>query len=644
MKDADIYKAIFERPERAMAVIDSRTGYFADANDAFCRITYSDRNTLLSQKDIQFLFKDKVREKDLEQYQQTIMGDSNPFTGHCQLQNGSGGIIYLKIKIVPHITENHTLLILEDITASAFSIEEWKERGQLYEYLFDFAPVGLWEEDLSGVVGYLRSMGLDKLSYSESLAYFNAYPDVVHRCLCLTKITNVNRSVLERLDIPDKSCCLTTLDQFITTRKSFNAVKQYYASLCTTSDMMLAEMDGSTAAGKHYDILIKWQITPAMKRNGYHRIIVSTIDITSLKETQKKFEETLARAQTIVDTIDGIIWTADPRSLRINFISEKIKEITGYPRRFFLGKKIFDFDIDFFTDKHIMNTFRENIIKGVPGTLEYRIKTQTGIIKWLQINTSFIKVRDQISLILAVVVDITNLKQSKEDLRHSLAILSEQNKRFMEVSYIVSHNLRSHSSSILGLCDLIKETNKTEEQKEYLQLLSDAAERLHNATEGLDQGTHAQVALNEVRESLNLREYIDKSYQRITGIYRKKDVVFRNNVQESVWINFSRPYMENVLFNLISNAVKYSRPDRKPEIQVDFFSTQKVLKVTDNGIGIDLTEKRKYLFGLFKTFSTDRSSKGIGLYITRNQVEAMGGKIEVESEPDKGSCFKIYFQ
>ena len=641
MKDANIYKEIFNLYERAAAVVNCKTGHFTDVNDAFCLITKSDRKTLLSQKDIQFVLKDQLRANDLEAYQRAIRSARNPFVQYYQLQNSVKGSSYLKVRA---ITKNHVLLILEDIPETTSFVEEWKERGQLYEYLFEFAPVGLWEEDLSLVAGYLRSIGSDQFAFDEAVAFFDAHPEVVNRCLSLTKITNVNRSVLERFGVSDKSWCMTTLDKFITTTKSFNSAKQYYASLFASPDMMTAEMDGTTPAGKHYDILMKWQITPAMKRNGYRQIIVSTIDITRLKETQKRLEEALARAQTIVDTIDGIIWTADPQSFRINFISKKIKTITGYPREMFLGKKIFDFDIDFFSDPDIMNEFRENIAKGIPGTLEYRIKTQTGAIKWLQINISFIKTDNQVSLILAVVVDITNLKQSKEDLHHSLAMLSEQNKQLMEISYIISHNLRSHSSNILGLCDLINDINTTDEQQEYLRLLSDAAVRLHNATEGLGQGASVQINRNETREFLNLREYINKSYRQLTRVYRKKDIVFRNNVPASVTISFCKTYMENVLFNLISNAIKYSRPDRRPEIQVDFFGDQKVLKVTDNGIGIDLAEKQKYLFGLFKTFSTDPGSKGTGLYITRNQVEAMGGKIEVESEPDKGSCFKIYFQ
>ena len=69
----------------------------------------------------------------------------------------------------------------------------------------------------------------------------------------------------------------------------------------------------------------------------------------------------------------------------------------------------------------------------------------------------------------------------------------------------------------------------------------------------------------------------------------------------------------------------------------------KVLSISDNGLGIDLKKHKNALFGMYKTFHKNQNARGIGLFITKNQVEAMGGKIEVSSELNKGTTFKIYF-
>ena len=103
-------------------------------------------------------------------------------------------------------------------------------------------------------------------------------------------------------------------------------------------------------------------------------------------------------------------------------------------------------------------------------------------------------------------------------------------------------------------------------------------------------------------------------------------------------------YYIGIFLNLISNAIRYCHPDRKPEITIDFYTEKdkKVLQISDNGIGIDLNKNGDKIFGMYKTFSTNSDSKGIGLFITKNQIDAMGGSIYVESEPNIGTTFKIY--
>ncbi len=69
-----------------------------------------------------------------------------------------------------------------------------------------------------------------------------------------------------------------------------------------------------------------------------------------------------------------------------------------------------------------------------------------------------------------------------------------------------------------------------------------------------------------------------------------------------------------------------------------------MLEFADNGLGMDLNRYGDRLFGLYQRFHGNKEGKGLGLYMTRSQIIAMGGKIEVESEPGKGTTFKIYFK
>lgn len=101
--------------------------------------------------------------------------------------------------------------------------------------------------------------------------------------------------------------------------------------------------------------------------------------------------------------------------------------------------------------------------------------------------------------------------------------------------------------------------------------------------------------------------------------------------------------MESIMLNLLSNSIKYSSPERTAKIH--FYTEIKnntiMLVITDNGLGIDLEKHGHKLFGLNNTFHRHVDSKGVGLYMTKIQIEAVGGSITVESEVDRGTTFKI---
>ena len=103
--------------------------------------------------------------------------------------------------------------------------------------------------------------------------------------------------------------------------------------------------------------------------------------------------------------------------------------------------------------------------------------------------------------------------------------------------------------------------------------------------------------------------------------------------------------MESVLLNFTTNAIKYAHPERSPIIEFGFAieNGRKVLTISDNGLGIDLDRHGELLFGLYKTFHKRQDAQGIGLYITKNQIEAMKGKVVVSSKVGEGTTFKIVF-
>lgn len=105
------------------------------------------------------------------------------------------------------------------------------------------------------------------------------------------------------------------------------------------------------------------------------------------------------------------------------------------------------------------------------------------------------------------------------------------------------------------------------------------------------------------------------------------------------------PYLTSIFMNLLTNSIKYKSPQRalKINIKAEILGNRTIIGFKDNGLGIDLEKNAKNLFGMYKTFHNNEDAKGVGLFISKNQMEAMNGKIEVRSTVNKGSTFYLYF-
>ena len=110
-------------------------------------------------------------------------------------------------------------------------------------------------------------------------------------------------------------------------------------------------------------------------------------------------------------------------------------------------------------------------------------------------------------------------------------------------------------------------------------------------------------------------------------------------------IQYPKIYLQSILYNLISNSLKYTRKEVIPVIQISSFTKNNhtYLTVSDNGLGIDLNKFGKSLFQFKKSFHSGYDSKGIGLYLIRNQIEDLGGSIFAESEVENGTTITVGF-
>ena len=179
---------------------------------------------------------------------------------------------------------------------------------------------------------------------------------------------------------------------------------------------------------------------------------------------------------------------------------------------------------------------------------------------------------------------------------------------------------------------------------EVFQMLNHASDGLFKTVENLKENI-VLSANNERTEYIDLSEYVDKSVKAINAQILLLGVSVETEFCESNIIKGIPAYIDSILINLLSNAIKYRSSNRKLKISISTTDDENsvFMKISDNGLGIDLKKYGNKVFGLNNTFHSNSDANGKGLYITKSQIEALGGTITLESVPDKGTTFYLSF-
>ncbi|MEO6287487.1 MAG: PAS domain S-box protein [Dyadobacter sp.] len=247
---------------------------------------------------------------------------------------------------------------------------------------------------------------------------------------------------------------------------------------------------------------------------------------------------------------------------------------------------------------------------------------------------------------LGIATDISEIKNAAQEKQSLLEIATDQNERLKNFAYIVSHNLRSHMGNIDMTVSLFVDENQQMADNEMILLLQMAITNLKDTIANLNEVVLMNTSFNEKLIPIDLALAINTAIQTVFQLARDASVSIINNVAGDIRILGFPAYIESVLLNFITNGIKYHSPERKGEVRFSAIRAGKyiVLKIQDNGLGINLKQHGSKLFGMYKTFHGNKDARGIGLFITKNQIETMGGRIEVESEVNEGTTFTLYLK
>ena len=253
--------------------------------------------------------------------------------------------------------------------------------------------------------------------------------------------------------------------------------------------------------------------------------------------------------------------------------------------------------------------------------------------------------KNEIIGFLGVAADITERKKVENEIRSLLSITEKQNDRLKNFAHIVSHNLRSHSGGISGLIELLQLEYPDFASNELLTLLNTSSQNLKQTVEDLTEVVKVNLT-NEELQHIQLSKVIEKNIKSLSSQISRAGIKILNEIPNAIQIQGIPAYVDSIVLNMITNVIKYKSEDRESFLRIYYEekSTSLTLFFQDNGLGIDLKKHGDKLFGMYKTFHRHDDSRGIGLFLTKNQVESMGGKITVESEVNIGTTFKITFK
>lgn len=251
-----------------------------------------------------------------------------------------------------------------------------------------------------------------------------------------------------------------------------------------------------------------------------------------------------------------------------------------------------------------------------------------------------------LAFVIGYGVDITDRKKMEEEQNILLERLSFQNTQLIDFCNIVTHNLRGPLNNISMLVDLVADSDCQEEQQEMLGKLKPVIEGLKSTFNELVETIQIKQDLEIKSKVVNLEDCLKKTMAGLEMEVLKAKTQLNVHFLEAPELYFPPKYVASIFHNLISNALKYRSPDRVLNIDVSTYKkgSSTFLTVKDNGLGIDLGKHKDDVFKIGKVFHGHANAKGLGLYMTKSQVEVMGGSIEVESEVNKGACFRIEFK
>ncbi len=397
---------------------------------------------------------------------------------------------------------------------------------------------------------------------------------------------------------------------------------------------------------------VKIMDSPIIDQDGRTVGVIATAqDIGPEKRYQEHLKKNREQLDKLMQTVPGAVFMMEldqKGQVTFPYISRAISKLQGNLSPEKLKKSADPAFAEVHPEDVVM--LRQAIGQAVASdlselNLEYRVNGEPpGTYRWNRVRSQPEKTPDGKIVWYGIFEDIDKAKKASEEHQQLLHKATDQNIRLKDFSFMVSHNLRSSVSNLMGLMQMLRSDPGN---PEYFEMLGTTADRLNSTLASVSELVNFENNLDmQDWVPCNLLETVTRVIELNNDTIHRKGIQFLVGIPDDLYISSVPAYLDSIFHNLITNAIKYGTTKDKKTI--DIIAKQENGKVAvyvrDYGIGIDLTRHSHKIFKLGGRLHQDSRGEGLGLFMTKHQIEALGGSIDVESEEHYGSTFIVTFE
>lgn len=574
---------------------------------------------LYGYKPIDFLINNKLwfelihpDDKHLASNEDEILRRGEPVNSTYRIIHKNGSVRWVEKKIIPGLNESGTLVRVDGITRD-ITLRKQKEEAQLetdarYRQIVENAQEGIWTIDVNNKTNFVNQKMADLLGY--------------------TPAEMIGKELFDFVDAAEKEFLIACME-----RRRKGAQENL--------NIRYKRKNGD-------DFWANISANPILDDEGqYKGALAMVIDITQRMASEEALKISEANLRTIFENTDTayILFDLELKIVSFNALAQKYSE-SHNNQTLEVNKAI----QDYFTPERwlfITETLKK-VAAGEMINYELSYTKSDGFVQWHNVRWLNVKNNEgkNWGFILAN-KDITEAKSAALERERITADLIQHNNDLEQFTYIISHNLRAPVANIMGLADMLKEHDFDQEvRNEIVERVSHSISNIDVIIQDLNSILQARGAVNEKKETIYFDDVINSIKTSIYNTLVTENVQFKCSFAEIESIFSIRSYIYSIFYNLSLNSVKYCRAGVPPVIAITSKLVDGEIEIcfTDNGKGIDLEKNGEHLFGLYKRFDTTTEGKGMGLFMVKTQVEALGGSIKVKSKLGEGTEFTIRFK